>query len=156
MMTQTTQLEYIAGIPPIADPVRFSIIDAARESDDMSVLTIDSDGMICHCNRLADILLNCIPSSIVWQNISTVLPQLKDVALIQAERINPNLRLLSRIGNYFEVFGMNGRRFTSKLYFNDVEDFGRYCLRLIIRPVLPEVKSTQSDMRSNSFTAVII
>ncbi|MDP3678079.1 MAG: hypothetical protein Q8R23_03160 [Methylotenera sp.] len=103
--------------------------------DDMAVLTISNDGVICQCNEAAGKLLDCIPSRIVWQNISAILPQLKNVQLIQEEIINPNLRFLSRIGHHFEVISVGGVRFYGKLYFNHTQDFGGHCLRLIIKPV---------------------
>jgi len=109
-----------------------------HEEDDMAVLVIDNDGMICHCNRVAGLLLNSIPRRITWLNISTILPQLKNVELVKKGTINPDLRFLSRIGHQFDVVAMNDRRFASKLYFNEVEYFGRHCLRLIMRPAHPE------------------
>ena len=132
-----TALEHISGKYPLAKIVDIPGYDAVSENDDMAVLTIiASNGMICRCNRLAALLLNCISGNIVRKNISTVLPQLKHVELIQAARVNPYLRFLSRIDHHFEVLAMNGRFFTSNLYFNEVDDLGQHCLRLIMRPVL--------------------
>ena len=54
---------------------------------------------------------------------STVLPQLKNVALIINEGVKPNLRFLSCIGRHFELVGVSGWRSTGQLYFNDVEGF---------------------------------
>lgn len=103
--------------------------------EDMAMLVIDSNGMICHCNQSASQLLNCTPSRMVWKNIVLMLPQLENVQLMQEENINPNLKFLSRIGHHFEVMALDGRRFNSKLYFKQVEDSGKHWLRLIIKPV---------------------
>ena len=105
------------------------------DTEDMAVLTISNEGIICQCNQAASTLLKGIPSQVIWQNISTVLPQLKDVRLIINEAVNPHLRFLSRIGHHFDVVDLYGIRFTGKLYFNDIEELGCRCLRLIIRPL---------------------
>jgi len=110
----------------------------SHEGDGMAELIINNGGMICHCNQEAGVLLNSIPRRINWLNISTILPQLKNVELVKKGTINPDLRFLSRIGHQFEVVAMNDRSFASKLYFNEVEYFGRHCLRLIMRPAHPE------------------
>lgn len=142
MMTQTIKpehirLEHTLSKYPLTEAIGISGYDVASENDGMAVLTIiASNGMICRCNRLAALMLNSIPSKIVRQNVSRVLPQLKHIELIQAARVNPYLRFLSRIDHHFEVIAMNGRHFASNLYFNEVEDLGQHYLRLILRPVL--------------------
>lgn len=104
----------------------------------MAVLTLYDNGMICDCNRAAGELLDCTPNKLTWQHISIFLPQLADIALVKGERINPYLRFLSRVGHRFGVVGMSSMRFAGALFFNDVEDFGRHCLRVIIRPAIQE------------------
>jgi hypothetical protein len=137
IINSTDTLAHISAQYPFTSAIATASEDAIGDSDGMAVLTIiASDGVICRCNRLAGVLLNCLPSLIVWQNISMVLPQLKQLELMQADRVHPYLRFLSRIEHHFEVLAMNGKRFTSKLYFNEVEDLGQHCLRLILRPVL--------------------
>ena len=103
--------------------------------EDMAILTLDSDGMICHCNQSVCQLLNCTPNRVIWKKINMILPQLENIKLMQEEGVNPNLRFLSRIGHHFEVMALDGRRFKSMLYFKYVEDSGKHCLRLIIKPV---------------------
>lgn len=105
--------------------------------DDTAVLTLCDNGTIFECNNAAGALLDCAPSRLTWQHISTILPQLAEMALMQGERINPNLRFLSRIGYTFEVVGMSGAHFASAVFFNEIENLGRHFLLIILRPVEP-------------------
>lgn len=102
--------------------------------DSMAVLTLTDKGMIRECSVAAGRLFGCQPSQLVWQHISMLLPQLAKTVLMQGEQINPRLHFLSRIGHRFEVTCANGAGFASKLFFNSVENSGRHCLRVIIRP----------------------
>lgn len=103
-----------------------------------AVITLYDNGTICECNQAAGELLGCAPSKLTWQHISTFLPQLAENALMLGEKINPNLRFLSRIGYDFEMIGFGGVHFACALFFNEVENFGRHCLRIIIRPMAQE------------------
>lgn len=103
-----------------------------------AVLTLDDNGTICECNKAAAMLLDCEPSKLTWQHISAIFPQFAETALMQRGMINPNLRFLSHIGYQFELVGLSGVHIACALFFNEVEDFGRHCLRLIIRPITPD------------------
>ncbi|MGB7816587.1 MAG: hypothetical protein WBL28_09590 [Methylotenera sp.] len=103
-----------------------------------AVLTLYDNGTICECNKAAGELLGCTPGKLTWQHISRFLPQLAETALMQGEKINPNLRFLSHIGYSFEMIGFSGVHFACALFFNEVENFGRHCLRIIIRPITQE------------------
>lgn len=100
-----------------------------------AVITLYDNGTICECNKAAGELLGCTPGKLTWQHISRFLPQLAEIALMQGEKINPNLRFLSRIGYSFEMIGFGGVHFACALFFNEVENLGRHSLRLIIRPM---------------------
>lgn len=106
--------------------------------DDTAVLTLCDNGTIFECNNAAGVLLDCAPNRLTWQHISTILPQLAEMALMQGERINPNLRFLSRIGYTFEVVSMSGVHFACAVFFNEIENLGRHFLLIILRPVLLE------------------
>lgn len=125
-----------------------SMIDASAEAglvankhivsngeDDTAVLTLCDNGTIFECNNAAGALLDCAPSRLTWQHISTILPQLAEIALMQGEKLNPNLRFLSRIGYTFEVVGMTGAHFASAVFFNEIENLGKHFFRIILRPV---------------------
>lgn len=100
-----------------------------------AVLLLSDTGTIFECNDDAGILLDCIPSRLTWQHISTILPQLAEIPLMLDGKLNPHLRLLSRIGYNFEVVGMTGARFAGVVFFNNVESFDGHFLRIILRPV---------------------
>lgn len=115
-----------------------SIFESGRLSNadnNMAVLTLYENGMIRDCNRASAELLGCASSNLIWQHISTFLPQLSEVPLLNGQTINPYLKFLSRVGHGFEVVGSNGVHFLSAVFFNDVEDFGRHCLRVIFQPM---------------------
>lgn len=129
-MNNTAKVEY----------VDFS--KAARENDclcrseqETAVLMLYDNGTILDCNQAAAELLDCIPSKLTWQHISTIMPQLTEDTLMQGKKINPHVRFLSHIGYGFEVVALSGVHFVCALFFNEVENFGRHCLRLIIRPI---------------------
>lgn len=109
-----------------------------RSEEKTAVLTLYDNGTIRECNKAAAELLDCTPSHLTWQHISTVLPQLAETSLMQGKSINPNLRFLSHIGYSFEMIGLSGVHFSCAIFFNEVENFGRHCLRLIIRPIEQE------------------
>lgn len=107
-----------------------------------AVLTLDEEGRICDCNAAAAQLLDCSPGRVAWRHISTIVPQFAETTLVQGGIINPNLRFLSHIGYQFDLVGLGGVHMACALFFNEVEDFGRHCLRLIIRPVTQEYALT--------------
>jgi hypothetical protein len=136
-----SHIEHTVNISAVATSLNADVVHRhcdANGIDSIAVLTLCDNGTIFECNNAAGALLDCIPSKITWQHISTILPQLAEIALMQGEKINPNLRFLSRIGYTFDVIGMSGTRFLSAVFFNEIETFGRHFLRIILRPVLQE------------------
>ena len=104
----------------------------------LAVLTLYDNGIIRYCNKACARLLGCTPSKLIWQHVSTIFPQLAEVALVKDERVNPYLRFLSRVGHHFEVVGLGGVNFACELFFNEVENLSQHCLRVIIQPVMHE------------------
>ena len=129
-----TQQEYLDN----SKPESVTNVSICRSEEETAVLTLYDNGTICECNRAAAKLLDCMPSRLTWQHVSIFLPQLAENTLMLGGGVNPNLRFLSHIGYGFEVVGMSGVHFACALFFNEVENFGRHCLRLIIRPILQE------------------
>jgi len=101
----------------------------------LPVLTIYDNGMIRSCSKAAIELLGCSLDQLRWRHISTFLPQLADMAIIQSGKINPNLRFLSRIGYSFDLINIRGAHIACALFFREVEHFDRHYLRVIFRPV---------------------
>jgi len=108
-----------------------------NDEDHTAVLTLCDNGTIFECNEAAAELLDCPSSRLTWQHISTILPKLTEITLMQGGGINPNLRFLSRIGYSFEVVDMSGVHFVSAVFFNEIESLGRHFLRVILLPVVP-------------------
>lgn len=138
---KVANIEYVANIVGGLHPVGAGVGHVVNRSvsvsgeEEIAVLIICDNGIIFECNNAAGNLLDCAPSRLTWQHISTVLPQLADVTLMRGESINPNLRFLSRLGYTFETVGMSGAHFASKVFFNEIENLGSHFLRIILRPV---------------------
>ncbi len=138
---RTSQIEYQVNQKATVTSINAGSVAHAgvcQSEENTAVLTLYDNGTICECNKAAAELLDCAPSRLTWQHISTFLPQLAETTLMQGETINPNLRFLSHIGYGFEMIGMSGVHFVSAIFFNEVENFGRHCLRIIIRPIAQE------------------
>jgi PAS domain-containing protein len=100
-----------------------------------ATLTLDDSGMIRDCNQAAGELLDCSTSELTGQPISSLFPELAKIMRVHGKRANSCLCFLSRIGHRFEVVSMSGAHFESELFFIDLENLGRYYLRVIIRLV---------------------
>lgn len=108
------------------------------ENDDRLVLTLHLNGMITECNKAGGRLLDCLPSELVWRHISQLLPQLKNVALMQGQNLSPYLRFLSRIGYQFEVISLKGAHLIGKAFFCEIGSMDHRFLRVIICPLSQE------------------
>ncbi len=98
-------------------------------------LVFDEQGTICECDEAGETLLECLPSELIGQPVSRVLPELTDIKLFYDRRNIPKLLFLSRIGHLFEVVRMPGGSFTGNLFFSDTtNDHGQHRLRVIIFP----------------------
>ena len=98
------------------------------------VLMLNENGLIINCNETATKRLGCMTSQVVWQPISNFLPNLAGTVLTQNGQINPRLRFLSRIGHLFDVKSPDGEAFQCRVFFNEVENYGRRHLCLVISP----------------------
>jgi hypothetical protein len=108
------------------------------ENDDRLVLTLHLNGMITECNKAGGRLLDCLPSELVWRHISQLLPQLKNVALMQGQNLSPYLRFLSRVGYQFEVISLKGAHLIGKAFFCEIGSMDHRFLRVIICPLTQE------------------
>ena len=111
------------------------------------VLTILENGMILNCNQAGASLLGCTPSKLKWQPVFKLLPQLAGLALVLDGKINPYLMFLSVVGHRYEVRAMNGKHFACELFFSEVEEFGRHCLRIVMRPIRQGQPTTLRHLR---------
>lgn len=101
----------------------------------MAELMLFENGMILDCNKASGDLLGCDPEKLKWQPIARLLPQLANMPLVMDEKVNPYLRFLFIAGHRYEVTATNGKQFACELYFSMVEDFGRRCLKITMRPI---------------------
>ena len=99
------------------------------------MLMFDDKGIVLDCSQAAEKLFDCSAKELAGQHITRLLPKLIGINLVRGKRANPYLSYLSRIGHRFEVMSMNRTRFTSELFFNDMEYLGRHFLRVIIKSV---------------------
>lgn len=98
------------------------------------ILTVNSNGMIAECNRAGAKLLGCLPSELIWQPVSKLLPKLQNIDLLQGQNVNPYLNFLSRAGYLFELHSQQGIQLVCRVFFCVVGSVGRRCLRVIICP----------------------
>lgn len=109
------------------------------ESDENRlVLTLHFNGMITECNKAGGKLLGCLPSELIWQHISRLLPQLKNVSLMEGSNLNPYLHFLSRVGYKFDVISLRGARLIARVFFCEIGSMDHRFLRVIICPLSPE------------------
>ncbi|OIQ80403.1 hypothetical protein GALL_378370 [mine drainage metagenome] len=106
----------------------------AFSEEGMIVLMLNENGMILNCNSVAVRRFGCTTSQLLWQPISKFLPKLSGTVLMQNGKFNPRLRFLSRIGHLFDVMSTGGEIFQSRVFFNEVENYGRQNLCLVICP----------------------
>lgn len=134
MVTQQTPTLIEYKHASIAKPV------AASEENDENrlVLTLHYNGMITECNKAGGKLLGCLPSELIWQHISRLLPQLKNVALMEGPNLNPYLHFLSRVGYKFEVISLKGARLIARVFFCEIGSMEHRFLRVIICPLAQE------------------
>lgn len=116
-------------------PSGISVTDV---DDNRLVLTLHYNGMITDCNKAGGKLLGCLPSELIWQHVSKLLPQLKDIALTQGQNLNPYLRFLSRAGYKFDVISLKGAHLVCKVFFCEIGSMGHRFLRVIICPLSQE------------------
>ncbi len=101
---------------------------------DPLALSLDDLGMIQDCSNSFEILFGCGRSDLVGQHVSTLLPQLKGVELVQSGQVNPLLNYLCRCGELYQVQNPQGGTFSSNLSVVRIEYAGKRSLRLIVRP----------------------
>ena len=134
MITQRT--------PPLIEYKRTHSVKQAAINDESDenrlVLTLHFNGMITECNKAGGKLLGCLPSELIWQHISRLLPQLKNVSLMEGSNLNPYLHFLSRVGYKFDVISLRGARLIARVFFCEIGSMEHRFLRVIICPLSAE------------------
>lgn len=107
-----------------------------KQKDKFAALILSEDGLIQDCSKEGAKLLGYIPENLIKLHISKLLPKLLEIDLLKAERINPYLKFLSRIGHQFELVEMNGDRKVGQIFFSDIENEGEHQFVLLINSVI--------------------
>ncbi len=128
--TEITQESYIRD-----HGLEFDSMGLEGNKGRLAELLLLENGMILDCNTASAELLGCEPEKLKWQPIARILPQLANMPLVMDEKVNPYLRFLSIAGHRYEVTAVNGKQFACELFFSMVEDVGRHCLKITMRPV---------------------
>jgi len=139
---QTKSLVYAKTKLPMVHAIESNNSLSLYGEEDMALLTLYENGLIRDCNNACIKLLGCEFDKLCLQHISIFFPQLSQIFLVDKKSINSHLLFLSRVGHYFETVNMNGTHFCCRLFFNEIEEFGRHYLRVIVRPVIQEHAST--------------
>ncbi len=113
-----------------------------------AVLTLLQNGMILACNKACGELLGVEPEKLVWQPMSRLVPQLADISLISDKKINPYLKFLSVAGHRFDVVSTNGRHIICELFFSVVDEFGKCCLQITMKPYRQRQSATLRHLRT--------
>ncbi len=101
---------------------------------DPPALSLDERGMILDCSKSFEQQFGFRRIDLVWQHVSRLLPQLKNVDLIQAGQINRMLNFLCHCGLLFEAQTQQGDSLTARLSFVFIENPERRSLKLIVQP----------------------
>jgi PAS domain-containing protein len=123
-------------------------LDLKAGKNNPAVLTLLENGMILDSSKSAGELLGCEPEKLVWQPISRLLPQLADLKLVLDKKVNPYLKFLSIAGHRYEVRALNGTHLACELFFSQVEEFGRHCLRVVMQPIREGQPATLRHLRT--------
>ncbi len=101
---------------------------------DPPALSLDERGMILDCSKSFEQQFGFRRIDLVWQHVSRLLPQLKNVDLIQAGQINRMLNFLCHCGQLFEAQTQQGESLTARLSFVHIDNQERRSLKLIVQP----------------------
>lgn len=100
--------------------------------DDPPALSLDEHGVIHDCSNAFEKLFGFLRDELVERHISTVLPQLTGVELVQAGHFNPLLNYLCRCGHHFLVQTQKGDTMAINLNFVHVGYDGSRFLKMFV------------------------
>lgn len=99
------------------------------------ILALDDLGNIKDYNKSCEQLFNCQSRNLVGRHISSLLPQLSGVELVQKGQANPLLKYGCRCGRHFQAQDVQGHAFPCKLSIIFLKNDGRHTLRLMVHPL---------------------
>lgn len=107
-----------------------------KQTNSFAALILSEDGVIQDCSKESAKLLGYIPEDLIHLHISKLLPKLIEIELLKAQRINPYLKFLSRVGHQFDLIEMNGKRSVSQIFFSDIDNERGHQLIVLINPMI--------------------
>ena len=105
------------------------------EQHSLPLLSLDVDGLIQECDKSVETLFGYRQHELVLHHISCLFPKLKEVALMQGNRLNPLFNYICHCDHVFAAIKRQGGIINCKLNFFLVENKGKLNLRLIVRPI---------------------
>lgn len=100
--------------------------------EEIAMMALDERGKILDCNRASERLFKYLRHEMVWRHVSMLLPQLANCPLVKDGQINPRLRFFCRLGRDYRAVTRDGEDFSSRLYFNCVDNTPGYGGPLLI------------------------
>lgn len=105
----------------------------AATDDDLALLTLDDEGILCDCSSEGEALFKYCRDELIGRHISLLLPELLELELMQDGQINPHLRVRCRFGCHFVAVTRDGEHFPSDLFLTDLGRSGRNRVSVIVR-----------------------
>jgi PAS domain S-box-containing protein len=96
-------------------------------------LMIDKNGTILDCDPTSETIFGYTHRELLAQNVSTLIPQLSEVELVQKDKTNPLLKYLCHCGHLFKSKRKDGEIFNSELGLVDLNQ-PRHRLKLFVIP----------------------
>lgn len=95
-------------------------------------LSLDERGMIHDCSKSCENFFGYQRTDLIKRHVSSLFPQLAEVAFVQEGQFNPLLKFLCRCGQLFQAQNRQGDTFPCNLIFVPLENNGRLTLRMIV------------------------
>lgn len=105
-----------------------------HRATDLGTLTLDDHGMIRRCGAACEQLFGYRPDELAGRHVSTLLPQLDAVELVQDDRINSRLAYLCHCAIPFHARHRDCHSFLAELFVNRLD---RHNVAVLVRPLEP-------------------
>lgn len=96
-------------------------------------LLLDAQGMILEAEGDAQALFGYVPEALAARHVSLVLPDMRDVTLIEHGQLNARLHFLCHVGGKFRITPRNGAPACGYLSLIDLSSANRPRIRLLVR-----------------------
>lgn len=100
---------------------------------DTAVVTLDTSGTILDCDGSVERMFGYTPEALIDRDITSLIPQLKQIGIMREGEVNGLLRYLCHIGAPFEVRHRELGSYESHLLLVDLRNAARRKLRMFVR-----------------------